>query len=461
MKKVFISHAHQDDAFARQLAEGLKSVGIEVWVDEFALRVGDNLIEKINEGLSKCDHLIVIMSKAYFESSWTRHEFSAFAAREMAGKSNPILPVLIEDCDIPVFLRDRVYLDFRTSFEEPFQRMVSFFTGEKEPPTTTTELAHIAQNQSDSALSYQVSRLREHLQRGEMTLFCGAGISLGAGVPAWSNLLSDLLAGMFGKQLPKVKQDLAELYQSHFSPSPLIMAQYLKNGLGDDFLTYVRTSLYKEKPTTSSLIDAVVELCRPQRSRASLNSIVTFNFDDLLEHNLQENHIHYHSVFAEGQRPKRSEIPIYHVHGYLPRSGDLTEDNDIVFSEDAYHSQFIDSFSWSNLVQLNHLSQNVCVFVGLSMTDPNLRRLLDVAMRKTPDRKANHYVFRKKCDRKRVGDVLSPKTGHSKRAADIADFARIVELLEDQDSRNLGLNVIWVDEYTDIPKILRRIAEEI
>lgn len=160
MKKVFISHAHQDDAFARQLAEGLKSVGIEVWVDDLALRVGDNLIEKINEGLSKCDHLIVIMSKAYFESSWTRHEFSAFAAREMAGKTNPILPVLVEDCDIPVFLRDRVYLDFRTSFDEPFQRMVSFFTGETEPPTTPTELAHIAQNQSDSALSYQVSGRR-------------------------------------------------------------------------------------------------------------------------------------------------------------------------------------------------------------------------------------------------------------------------------------------------------------
>jgi len=460
MKKVFISHAHQNKAFAKRLAEGLQSVGVDVWVDEFSLKVGDNLMEKINEGLSKCDYLIVIMSKAYFESSWSRHEFSAFAAREMAGKTNPILPVLIEDCDIPAFLQDRVYLDFRTSFDAPFQRLLSFFTGEEKRPTTPTELAYIAQNQSDSALSYQVARLREHLQRGEMTLFCGAGISLGAGVPAWSDLLLDLLTGMFGNQLPKAKKNFAELYQSHFSPSPLIMAQYLKNGLGNDFIEYVRTSLYRGTPTTSPLIDAIVELCRPQRARASLNSIVTFNFDDLLEQNLEKNHIHYHSVFAEGQRPQRSEIPICHVHGYLPRSGELTEDNDVVFSEDAYHSQFIDSFSWSNLVQLNHLSQNVCVFVGLSMTDPNLRRLLDVAMRKTPDRKANHYVFRKKCDRKRVGEVLSPKHGHSKKVADIADFARIVELLEDQDSRNLGLNVIWIDDYTEIPKILRRIVEK-
>lgn len=460
MKKVFISHAHQDNAFAMRLAEGLKSIGVEVWVDEFAISVGDNLIKKINEGLAKCDYLIVIMSNAYFESSWTRHEFSVFAAREMAGKTNPILPVLIEACDIPAFLQDRVYLDFRTSFEAAFQKLVLFFTGEEERKTTSTELAHIAQNQSDSAHSYQVSKLRGHLQRGEMTLFCGAGISLDTGVPEWSNLLSDLLTGMFGKQLPKAKKDFAELYQSHFSPSPLIMAQYLKNGLGDDFLKYVQTSLYKSNPTTSPLIDAIVELCRPQRANASLNSIVTFNFDDLLEQNLQKNHIHYHSVFAEGQRPKRSEIPIYHVHGYLPRSGDLTKDNDIVFSEDAYHSQFIDSFSWSNLVQLNHLSQKVCVFVGLSMTDPNIRRLLDVAMRKTPNRKANHYVFRKKCDRKRVGEVLSPKHGRRKRTADIVDFARIVELLEDQDSRNLGLNVIWVDDYTEIPKIFQRIVEK-
>lgn len=457
MKKVFISHAHQNIDFARKLAEKLKSIGVEVWLDDFSLNFGDNLVEKINEGLSKCDHLIVIMSKAYFESAWSRHEFSAFAAREVSGKTNPILPILIEDCDIPVFLRDRLYLDFRSSFDEPFKKIVSFFAEDGKHLIDPDESARIAQNQSESALTYQISKLCEHLHRGEMTLFCGAGISLGAGVPAWSDLLSELLTGMFGKQFPKVKENYAEVYQNHFSPSPLIMAQYLKNGLGDDFLEYVRSSLYNEEPRTSPLIDSIVELCRPQRARNSLNSIITFNFDDLLEQNLKLNHIDYHSVFAEGQRPNRSEIPIYHVHGYLPRTGNLTEKNEVVFSEDAYHSQFIDSFSWSNLVQLNHLSQSVCLFVGLSMTDPNLRRLLDVAMRKTPDRKANHYVFRKKYDRKQIGTALFENSTKN-RAKDIADFSRIIELLEDQDSRNLGLNSIWIDDYVEIPEILHKIA---
>ena len=43
---------------------------------------------------------------------------------------------------------------------------------------------------------------------------------------------------------------------------------------------------------------------------------------------------------------------------------------EVVFSEDAYHSQFMEPFSWSNLIQLNKLGQSTCLFVGLSLTDP-------------------------------------------------------------------------------------------
>jgi hypothetical protein len=60
----------------------------------------------------------------------------------------------------------------------------------------------------------------------------------------------------------------------------------------------------------------------------------------------------------------------------------LHKENQIVFSEDSYHDQFVDPFSWSNLTQLNKFTQNTCLFIGLSMTDPNLRRLLDVAVRR-------------------------------------------------------------------------------
>ena len=86
---------------------------------------------------------------------------------------------------------------------------------------------------------------------------------------------------------------------------------------------------------------------------------------------------------------------MYHVHGYLPRTGRIPDSMELVFSEDAYHNQFIDPFSWSNLILLNKLTQNTCLFIGVSLTDPNMRRLLDVAWRKNPDKERSHYIIKR------------------------------------------------------------------
>ncbi len=143
-------------------------------------------------------------------------------------------------------------------------------------------------------------------------------------------------------------------------------------------------------------------------------------------------------------RDSPNELPVYHVHGYLPRKGRIKKDTDVVFSEDAYHSQFIDPFSWSNLTQLNKLSQNTCLFLGLSLTDPNLRRLLDVAHRKNPSRKLNHYIIKKAPSFSGKNDTID-------------DLAL---LLEEQDANELGLNVIWIETFDEIAPLIRRIAEK-
>ncbi len=156
-----------------------------------------------------------------------------------------------------------------------------------------------------------------------------------------------------------------------------------------------------------------------------------------------------------------SELPIYHVHGYLPRDGSITPLHEIVFSEDAYHSQFIDPFSWANLTQLIHFSQNICIFIGLSMTDPNLRRLLDVSMRKNPNRKANHYIFKKRYSPDEVRERFSTLEIGGDDFENAADFMRIAEVLEETDANNLGMNVIWIDAYDEIPSFLRGLSEEL
>jgi hypothetical protein len=90
---VFISHASEDkDAIARPLAEALRTKGLRVWYDEFALTVGDSLRKSIDDGLAHSRFGIVVLSKHFFEKHWPEQELNGLATRETEGKK-VILPV--------------------------------------------------------------------------------------------------------------------------------------------------------------------------------------------------------------------------------------------------------------------------------------------------------------------------------------------------------------------------------
>lgn len=118
---IFISYAHVDANFANLLAERLVKKNAHVWVDTWELSVGDSIISKVQEAIEKSGALLVVLSKASVQSEWCKKELNAGLIRELDEKRVIILPVLLEDCQIPVFLRDKMYADFRTNFEKGFK----------------------------------------------------------------------------------------------------------------------------------------------------------------------------------------------------------------------------------------------------------------------------------------------------------------------------------------------------
>ena len=114
--QVFICHASEDKPFVRVLARDLKAYGVPVWFDEWALKVGDSLTEKIQEGIQSSGWLLVILSKKSVRSGWVRRELSSGLALELEKKSVYVLPVLKESCQIPLFLKDKLYADFRKPY---------------------------------------------------------------------------------------------------------------------------------------------------------------------------------------------------------------------------------------------------------------------------------------------------------------------------------------------------------
>lgn len=91
---VFISHASEDKAdVAEPIARELERRGYTVWLDRSALRLGDRLLDKIDEGLAGCRYGVTILSEAFFSKNWPRRELAGLAARQDAEDRKIILPV--------------------------------------------------------------------------------------------------------------------------------------------------------------------------------------------------------------------------------------------------------------------------------------------------------------------------------------------------------------------------------
>ena len=71
-------------------------------------------------------------------------------------------------------------------------------------------------------------------------------------------------------------------------------------------------------------------------------------------------------------------IPIYHVHGYIPSPHEIQriEDNSIVLSMDEYYDNLRNVYCWQTDSQMHFLSHYTCVFIGSSMSDLTIQRML-------------------------------------------------------------------------------------
>lgn len=110
---VFLSHSSKNKSVARRLGNDLRRHGAKVWIDEAEINIGDSLIDKISEGIVQMDYLLVLLSRDSSTSEWVKKEVNIALTQEICGKKIKVLPCLLDDCEIPPFLLDKKYADFR------------------------------------------------------------------------------------------------------------------------------------------------------------------------------------------------------------------------------------------------------------------------------------------------------------------------------------------------------------
>ncbi|MCL2065170.1 MAG: DUF1883 domain-containing protein [Candidatus Cloacimonetes bacterium] len=90
---VFISHASEDkDEVVRPLAITLQNKELKVWYDEFELKIGDSLRQKIDKGLANSRFGIVVLSKNFIKKGWTNYELDGIITKAINGQQ-VVLPI--------------------------------------------------------------------------------------------------------------------------------------------------------------------------------------------------------------------------------------------------------------------------------------------------------------------------------------------------------------------------------
>ena len=309
-----------------------------------------------------------------------------------------------------------------------------------------------SENDLKNARQSILESLKFKYQKEEIVLFLGAGVSFDSGVPLWSELINKLLSKMISSRFKesKVQPDqlskIIDLAYQNQDNSSITQMRYIRSAFDDaTYNKLVHDALYSNNPSiNTNLLKAISAVCVPTRNHVGVQGIVTYNFDDLIERRLKRDNVSVNSIYDEKGCTNSSELSVFHVHGFLPKYYEEEICHDLIFSEEDYHRVYRDAYCWSNLVQLNYLREKSCLFIGCSLSDPNLRRLLDVASRS--DEKPRHFALMRR-------PKIKKSNGLSKN--DIETYTRIDMSIKEKCFSMMGINIVWIDDFKEISDILR------
>ena len=294
-----------------------------------------------------------------------------------------------------------------------------------------------------------IEKAKKAIKNNRISLFLGAGVSISAGMVNWENLLKKLCAkrnlgdiknkkyhvdeivkgrciiDSYKKEDPRRKELRNEIEQESDTQKRAILEKLLEQNeeFPDGLYQDMKSILYNNIKSKRELIVSIVDIIK----NAHIESIITYNYDDLVEQEIKKRNHSCHSVYEKSRPFNADTVHVYHVHGFIPQN--QNEDYyPIVLGEKEYHKIYQDSYNWSNVEQLNALNRSTCFFIGLSMIDPNLRRLLDIS-KDGGEEDSVHYIFL-------CRDEFN------------------VSFMENT-MLSFGINCIWYDNHNDLPNLLR------
>lgn len=338
--------------------------------------------------------------------------------------------------------------------------------------------------------SVQKSMLKPQAENKGWTLCVGAGISTPV-FPTWKELVRNIILDIY----PNISKKAIEEILAHNNLDTLIQAAYNLKDNNDKFEDYLSQKLYDNllnlidikdrdrfckiftSPHANAYLDSdwkffiryrdillksttAYELAKliSEIGHTSIrpNAILSFNAEPLLFTLI--NSFTREKSLSLGKKTaeivdivtssitscSKDKIPFCFCHGALlswvatKKDKRYDVDSKLVFLENQYLHMSNNSFSWQSTTFLNYCVNPAMVFIGVSLSDPNMRKWLSwVQLERSADinqkvDSTKHFWITKEPDNKETMDWMEASVYH------------------------LGVRIIWIKQWDQTTKVLKK-----
>lgn len=262
------------------------------------------------------------------------------------------------------------------------------------------------------------------LNDGVGAVFVGAGMSMAAGYPSWAKLLREI-----GEELGVNSRDIHDL-------AALAQWSIQESGSATRVRNVIKEQIGKDHP-----VPATLEII----ARLPVGHIWTTNYDRLVERAFDAIDRPLDAISGAKDlalKPKPGAARLYKMHGSVDRL------DDIVISTDDYELFRTRRGAFLPLLQ-SHLTGKSMLFVGLSFTDPNIRHVLSLIRESFTDAPPEHFA------------IVRPPQLDDFDSEDEFKARLAQHKLWAKDLRRYGLIAVEIDDYQEVPELLRQIERRV
>ena len=347
---------------------------------------------------------------------------------------------------------------------------------------------------------------KAYRERG-LVLVIGAGVSQRSGLPSWTELLGrmadtlkkrgerDFAPGgvQFVNRLRRAGFSLAaiaSLFRARCASGPagdLEFTRLLREALYADFQPYRDRRASREAHASlleagrvNATLRAVAAMCaveavtdtgeRVYLRNPLIHGVVTFNADTLLReyaearYGRRNGHPIVRSIERASKAPDPDKVGIYYMHGLLRFDVKADDSNKeasdkLVFTEQQYFDFFNDPTGQFNYTFLYLLREYPCLFIGLSLQDDNIRRLLHYSQRERVQAYRDEHSSVDRAGKYTTKDFESKARRHFVLLRRNRSKPELEELTTESLAL-LGVRTIWFDRFGDIPAILETVYRQ-